>query len=413
MSQNQLTLPDSPTRQVLDPSTPEGVIVERFVEDIRTIAPTVEISLAKRIIRPGSNQVLCLAAHTSVPLNEDELASVSDLALRLSDGTNVRLSLSFFNDQGLGCIPVSPPQLIPMTRSSYDPDRYEIRDESKLGLVLFATTIIAVSVLSSMLNGPLNISNWRPGLQALIDRTAKPAAHTIAINPGATVPRSAILPADASGKAAINKTPAKTEPKPKAKSVQQETGAKGESSRRTRVSHARAEHLFVPPPPPMLPETANGKNFFVPPPPPTTYSFQPGVGLLPVDPLQGLAPAQAKAHSANKDSAKAKDDHAKAKDDAKGTSTVDMKDAPAKNASRAKDDRSLSPSGTEDNANSIPTAENKEGIVKSSSAAADTPHITGVGVKEYGSAAESHASAGAPIPGADSDPPLERIVLPN
>ncbi len=62
-------------------------------------------------------------------MEEDELASVSDLALRLSDGTNVRLSMSFFNEN------LVPASFMPgMARKAarpeppiytYDPERYE------------------------------------------------------------------------------------------------------------------------------------------------------------------------------------------------------------------------------------------------------------------------------------------------
>src|SRR6266446_512521 len=111
MPENQVVLPE--------PATEENTIIERFIEASREIAPTIQVTLAKRIVQPGSNRILCLAARTSMPLNDDQAASVSDLALRLSDGTNVALTLSLFNDSaGSECIPLS--------RSMYDPNRYSL-----------------------------------------------------------------------------------------------------------------------------------------------------------------------------------------------------------------------------------------------------------------------------------------------
>ncbi|HEY9717323.1 MAG TPA: hypothetical protein V6C69_07640 [Trichormus sp.] len=125
------------------PSREEDTVVERFITASREIAPTVQVSLAKRILQPGSNRVVCLAAHTTVPLNEDELASVSDLALRLSDGTNVRLSVSFFNDDSGTVFG----DAVPFTRNIYDPNRYSMQTggDSKLGLVLCAMATIVLA----------------------------------------------------------------------------------------------------------------------------------------------------------------------------------------------------------------------------------------------------------------------------
>jgi hypothetical protein len=99
--------------------------------------------------------VLCLGAQTSVPLNDDERASVSDLAIKLSDGTNVALSLSFFNDESAG-------QIVPRSRSPqrrnlalgdssiirapFEPTRYTRKDESKLGFVLMSMAALTLLV---------------------------------------------------------------------------------------------------------------------------------------------------------------------------------------------------------------------------------------------------------------------------
>lgn len=127
---------------VVEDNAIENVVVERFMEASRDLVPHVRVSLSKRIVMRGSNQVVCLAAHTSVPLNEDELASFSELALRLADGTNVVLNLSFFNDQDRG--QYIPNQYIPYDRCIYDPNRYVARGQPKLGFVVFLIAAMAI-----------------------------------------------------------------------------------------------------------------------------------------------------------------------------------------------------------------------------------------------------------------------------
>jgi hypothetical protein len=153
MSQSQVTLPAL--------TEEENTVVDRFVERSREIVPGVEVTLAKRILRPGSNRVVCLAARTSVPINDDEMASVSDLALRLSDGTNVRLSLSFFNDAVRETITgetitETVSGGAPFNRYTYDPKRYTGRDDSKLGTVLMAMFLVAVAGAYSVSNNQFN-----------------------------------------------------------------------------------------------------------------------------------------------------------------------------------------------------------------------------------------------------------------
>jgi hypothetical protein len=174
------------------PSKEEDTVVERFVTASREIAPTVQVSLAKRILQPGSNRVVCLAAHTTVPLNEDELASVSDLALRLSDGTNVRLSVSFFNDES-GTI---FGDAVPFARNIYDPHRYSMQTggDSKLGLVLCAMATIVLASYYAYKN-----CNFNPLAPAKLP--APIAASTVA-------KPSALKPATGSAKP-VNKSAAK------------------------------------------------------------------------------------------------------------------------------------------------------------------------------------------------------------
>lgn len=117
---------------------------------------TVQVTLAKRILLSGSNRVVCLGASTSVPISENEQASVSDLALRLSDGTNVALSLKFFNDDYAGGFTrqtVSRPSRAPRAalasappvRVTFEPMRYTTsKDDWRLGYVLFCMALSTV-----------------------------------------------------------------------------------------------------------------------------------------------------------------------------------------------------------------------------------------------------------------------------
>src|SRR5271163_409179 len=91
-----------PAKAVDDLPAVESSVVQQFVETSTGMIPGLQVSLAKRVVLPGSRRVLCMAAHTSVPLHEDEISSVSELALRLSDGTSCLLSLQFFNDTVAG-----------------------------------------------------------------------------------------------------------------------------------------------------------------------------------------------------------------------------------------------------------------------------------------------------------------------
>ncbi len=141
MSENQLlTVP----AVQLPEDDGENQLVERFMEASRDLVPSVQITLAKRIIRPGSNKVICLAAKTSIPLRDDELASVSDLALKLSDGTNVALSLSFFNDGG--------GEYSPLKRYVYSPADYKKKNGSSLGFVLIGMGMVFVAGSFALIN---------------------------------------------------------------------------------------------------------------------------------------------------------------------------------------------------------------------------------------------------------------------
>lgn len=143
MSGNQLSPPDK--------DRDEPVVVQQFIEVPQEHSSAVQVSLAKRIVTPTSSKVLCMAARTSVPVADEETASVSDLALKLADGTNVVVSLSYFND-------TTVQNVLPLTRNIYDPNRYTVgSDSSSLGKVFFTIVMAAVAGFFCLANKPTNI----------------------------------------------------------------------------------------------------------------------------------------------------------------------------------------------------------------------------------------------------------------
>lgn len=239
MSQTQVNLPAL--------SDEESTVVEHFIERSREIAPTVEVTLAKRILRPGSNRVVCLAARTSVPLNDEDTASVSDLALRLSDGTNVVLSLSFFNDTTAG-------DFIPFTPYSFNPNRYSMHSDSKLGMVLLAICMVGSAAVYSMSNGPLSkYMQAKPIVKAMATGAGGSLLKCIPVNP------SLVKPAAVSAAALVPKLPpvnfGRTAPKAvisgngENSRVRSKVKRSGTRSRNSSSMPAPNEEMLVPPPP--------------------------------------------------------------------------------------------------------------------------------------------------------------------
>ncbi len=218
------------------------------------MATTMQVSLAKRIIQPGTNRVVCLAAQTTVPMEEDDLASVSDLALRLSDGTNVKVSMSFFNDVafGAGFAETS-------ARRFYDPDWYDNRrapdSSSRLWLVFAALMAVAFGSFCYFLPG--GIDKLAAEIVARMPRITSP----IMIN--ASPSRSAAPPAVQQGS-----TPPAANPFNRKAKKPGRTASKGQS---TKVSHrsvktldgsTKASHSGY-----------SSKSVLIPPPPPTAFAI--------------------------------------------------------------------------------------------------------------------------------------------
>jgi hypothetical protein len=240
------TLPKS-----TEPAEEDTAVVDQFIEASRQIVPSVQVSLAKRIVRPGSNRVLCLAARTSMPLNEDEIASVSNLALRLSDGTNVVLSLSFFDDAAAGALPYSP--------ASFSPERYQPRNDFGLPIIVLLTSISLGAALFWLLaNVPfrpvLPHSQSAAGGAAHLAHPAALAIPTIGGPHTVSGPPAANNVAPIAGTAGVRNVEEQT-------ALGKATRSTGHGRSLARVLPPFRRHQSEPPHP-------HGQAFLIPPPPP-------------------------------------------------------------------------------------------------------------------------------------------------
>lgn len=234
MSQNQLATIPATVETMPSATDDESQVVERFMEASRDLVPNVQITLAKRIIRPGTNKVVCLAAKTSIPLHDDEVASVSDLALRLSDGTNVALSLSFFNDQGVE-------YATPLKRYVYSPADYNKKNRSHLGLVLMGMAAVFMAATPALNSKPyMTFYNYasHPAAALSSKDAIKPFA---ALATGAAVKFGPPVPS-------VFKGSSKSQTKSSAKYRQSGSHAKS-SHQLTPVAESHGQALVPPPPP--------------------------------------------------------------------------------------------------------------------------------------------------------------------
>ncbi|MBX3072798.1 hypothetical protein KF728_12425 [Candidatus Obscuribacterales bacterium] len=240
------------------------------VEPVGTsIAPTVQVSLAKRIVHPRTNKVVCLAAQTEVPMEEDELASVSDLALRLSDGTNVRLSMSFFNEN------LVPASFMPgMARKAarpeppiytYDPERYETHraPDQSWRLALVFGGICAITLGSFFYFVPGGFERAAAKIIAAMPPTIAPAASDL-LKPQAW---KAPPPGITAGTFKTRGGTAKTERQ--AKSLSRKSQSSRHASRKNTRSRDYSEQTLVDQSSKLARRSKPSRTVLVPPPPPT------------------------------------------------------------------------------------------------------------------------------------------------
>ncbi len=277
--------------EVVSEHYPEAVGEQRYEALDLNFPTTVQVTLAKRIIRAGSNKVLCLAAQTSVPLHDDDLASVSDLGLKLSDGTSVVLSLSSFNDKSgtayqrntsPGNWGRSHPSVVASSVTCeriYDPARYEPDRFKVRSMPAFPMLIVILAVAAG-----LAAFHWtNKGAPAtVVTRPVHPAVPIVA-------KQSAKLPAKSAPSASISDSPlpisqvarppkpvtlvALRPPRVRENQISARHTPKAEGSRisrKTNSSNANARStsrrqggtgFFVPPPPPVIPLMAYPDNY--------------------------------------------------------------------------------------------------------------------------------------------------------
>jgi hypothetical protein len=265
-----------PAKQPTELPSDENTVVEQFIENSKNIVPGLQVSLARRVVMPGSKKVLCMAAHTSVPLNDDEVSSVSQLALRLSDGTSCLLSLQFFND-------TTGSEYIPPTYSSfvYDPERYEtVQGQSNLGVFLVATALCAIVCFYHVAKSNTNTTHtqWKPAASAAPKTTAvKPAAK-----PAST---SASRTTEQHSSSSLKQTSHTT--------VAREHHAQGAPhTRAPQTVHGPSQSMFVPPPPPMVYNWPAPRQFNYQQIDPSTMQGFPMQPPAQVAPVQASAPAK-------------------------------------------------------------------------------------------------------------------------
>jgi hypothetical protein len=294
MTNNQLTVPETSNEQI--------ALVQQILDDPRELAPSVQVRFAKRVGRPGASRVMLMDAQTSGPIADEDEESISNLALRLADGTNVQLSLSFFNDNQPALAGASMggggrrATFAPFNTYVYEPRSYTIhKNESKLPLIMMTTAIVLAAGCYGLITGPfsnyLQTKAAKPVTATAIPKTA-PKAAPIKVATIHAAPKIVHEPIPAPPPMTFEvSNPFKTGSKKISSGTR--TSRTHIQSQSSRTGHSSRNEMFVPPPPPMTFASAPPVMGFVPPPPPTPYTVPAGIPAA-FDPLQSLAPAVAR-----------------------------------------------------------------------------------------------------------------------
>ncbi len=305
MTKNQLIVPET--------SDERDELVQQVLDNPRELAPSVQVRFAKRVGRPGNSRVMMMDAQTSGPIGEEGEDSESKLALRLADGTNVQLSLSFFNENQPALAGVGGggggrrTNFAPFTTYAYEPRTYSIheRESTKLPAIMVSMAFMlgaacyGVFVLTGQVRdhqlalfqakNPVTkpvvaLAAAKPA-PAKVSAKVIPAAHAAAEPKAVARETIPAAPATTLGEIALTKTNTK-------KSFARINARSHEQTQITHSSHSPRGEFFVPPPPPMTFNSPPPAKGFVPPPPPTPFMVPMGVPAA-FDPLQALAPAVA------------------------------------------------------------------------------------------------------------------------
>lgn len=303
MTKNQLTVPEI--------SSERDELVQQVLDDPRELAPSVQVRFAKRVGRPGNSRVMMMDAQTSGPIGDEGEDSESKLALRLADGTNVQLSLSFFNENQPALAGVGGggggrrTNFAPFSTYTYEPRTYSIheRESNKLPTIMVGMAFM----LGAACYGVLCLNGQMHDHAVLFSKSqfTKPAVTAATTTKTAPVKTSTKTqaPAHAAAKVVnevipaappitlVEAAPTKTNTK-KSFTRMARSHEQSQVTQLTRSSHSPRGEFFVPPPPPMTFNSPPPAKGFVPPPPPTPYMVPTGVPAA-FDPLGALAPAVA------------------------------------------------------------------------------------------------------------------------
>lgn len=317
MAKNQLILPDtSETTNELALRNGQNLpdeLVQQVLDSPGELAPAVQVRFAKRIGKPGNSRVMMMDAQTSGPAGEEHEDSESKLALRLADGTNVQLSLSFFRENQPALAGIGSggggrkASFAPFQSYAYEPRTYSVHErDSKLPLIMTSMAFLLGAACYGVfaLQGQLNNQFvWYP--KALLN---KPAMTSSAPSKSVTNAKPSGTKSDGSKsagtKSSITSSVREVIPAAPPVSAIEIISKPSVSKNFARSSRSRAKvdsnyspraprgEFFVPPPPPMTFASPPPAKGFVPPPPPTPYTIPAAVPAA-FDPLQALAPAVA------------------------------------------------------------------------------------------------------------------------
>ena len=254
------------------------------------LSNSVQITLAKRVIKPGSAKAICLAEQASIPICDDESSSVSNPDLKLADGTRVALSLSFFNGEAAQNVTPMPP-VEPPTHSSAAGSASaalavavaprEPRD-SKLETWLLPLAVISVTALYTICN-----PKWVP---SFVPQTAKISKQLSADIKTASTPPAAPASLKDVAHTAVQHHGTSSGAHRTVASDRNETG--------TRDFMNQGFNQGFTFPITEIPKAAEAKTskskkgLMVPPPPPTPCVLPPAFGFSPLQPAQPSAAAQ-------------------------------------------------------------------------------------------------------------------------
>ncbi len=308
MTKNQLTVPEV--------SDERDELLQQVLDNPRELAPSVQVRFAKRVGRPGNSRVMMMDAHTSGPIGEDGEDSESKLALRLADGTNVQLSLSFFNENQPALAGVGGSgggrrtNFAPFTSYVYEPRTYSVheRESTKLPAIMLSMAFLlggacyGVFFLTGRVHDHFALLPKNPLVKAAVSpAAAKQATAKAPIkSPAKTLSAPTAAPKVANEPIPVAPPITLSDMAPTKTNTKKSFARSARSHEQTQIthsSHSSRGEFFVPPPPPMTFDSPTPAKGFAPPPPPTPYMVTTGVPSA-FDPLQALAPAVAHSHRA-------------------------------------------------------------------------------------------------------------------